>query len=140
MSDKVFIDTNIFLRILTGDNKKMSDECARLLVAIKLGKIEARTSTLVLSEIVWTLGTTYNFSKERVAKAIKSIISVSGIKVVEGHEVALAVELFENFSVKFIDSLIASISSVQKGKWVVVSYDKDFDKLGVKRFEPSQVV
>lgn len=135
----IFIDTNIFLRILTKDNKKMFSDCVELLTAVKVGKIEAFTSTLVLSEIVWTLGTTYDFSRERIANAIKSIINISGMKIVEGHEIILAMDFFERFSVKFIDSLIASISNIQRGNWVLVSYDKDFDKLGVKRLEPSEI-
>jgi predicted nucleic-acid-binding protein len=136
----IFIDTNIFLRILTKDNKRMFDECMRLLIFIKAGKVESRTSTLVLSEIVWTLGTTYSFSKKRIADAIKSIINVPEIKVVEGHEIMLATEFFEKYSVKFIDSLIASIPGIQSGEWTIVSYDKDFDKLGVRRMEPSQII
>jgi predicted nucleic-acid-binding protein len=136
----LFIDTNIFLRILTKDNKRMFDECMNLLMFIKTGKIESRTSTLVLSEIVWTLGTTYNFSRKRIADAIKSIINVPEIKVVEGHEIMLATEFFEKYSVKFIDSLIASIPGIQSGEWTIVSYDKDFDKLGIKRVEPSDII
>jgi len=136
----IFIDTNIFLRVLTKDNKKMFDECMKLLISIKAGRVESRTSTLVLSEIVWTLGTTYSFSKKRIADAIKSIINVPEIKVVEGHEIMLATEFYEKYSVKFIDSLIASIPGIQSGEWTMVSYDKDFDKLGVKRVEPSDIM
>jgi len=44
--------------------------------------------------------------------------------------------MYSSKNVKFIDAMIASVDQIVSGSWVVVSYDKDFDKLGVKRAEP----
>ena len=41
---------------------------------------------------------------------------------------------------KFIDALIASHKSIQEEAAVIVSYDKDFDKLGILRKEPKDII
>jgi len=134
-----FLDSNIFLRFLIGDNQKMLNECLSLIEAIKRGKINAFTSNLVLSEVVWTLGSLYKFSRTKIINAIRGIVGTSGLKICDGYMILAAMEIYENSSVKFIDSLIASIYEIYNRKWIVVSYDKDFDKLGVVRKEPSQI-
>lgn len=134
-----FLDSNIFLRFLTGDNPKMFNECLSLIENIKAGKINAFTSNLVLSEVVWTLGSLYKFPRIRIIYAIRGIVGTPGLKICDGYMILAALEIYENSSVKFIDSLIASIYEVYNRKWIVVSYDKDFDKLGVIRKEPSQI-
>lgn len=134
-----FLDSNIFLRFLIGDNHKMLSECLSLIEDIKGGKINAFTSNVVLSEVVWTLGSFYKFPRSKVINAIKGIVGTPGLKICDGYMILAALEIYENSSVKFIDSLIASIHDVYNRKWIVVSYDKDFDKLGVIRKEPSQI-
>ena len=48
-------------------------------------------------------------------------------------------DLYAGHSVKFIDALITSIPQIAGGDMIAVSYDKDFDKLNVKRKEPKEV-
>lgn len=48
--------------------------------------------------------------------------------------------MFEQKPVKFIDALLASIKEIKEKKWKVVSYDRDFDKLGVVRIEPKEII
>lgn len=49
-----------------------------------------------------------------------------------------ALELHRKSGAKFIDCMISSIQGIRNGVISVVSYDRDFDKLGVKRFEPGE--
>lgn len=136
---KYFLDSNIFLRVFVGDSPQMLEECLILFENIKKGKVNAATSSVVLSEIVWTLKSFYKFSKTRVIGAIKSIMNIPRLEIVDDYMMLAALEIYENNSVKFIDSLIASIYEIYSKEWVVISYDKDFDKLGVVRKEPSQI-
>lgn len=137
---KYFLDTNIFLRFLVGDNKKMLGECLTLFDSIKGGKVDAVTSNVVLSEVVWTLGSLYKYPKSKIIDAIKGILGFPGIKIIDGCMILIALEIYQGVNIKFIDSLIASIDDIYNGRWVVVSYDKDFDKLGVIRKEPSEII
>lgn len=137
---RYYLDSNIFLRLFVGDSPWMLKECSVLFENIKKGKISAVTSNVVISEIVWTLGSFYKFPKTRVITAIKSIMGIPKLEIVDDYVVLVALEIYESNSVKFIDSLIASIYEVYSKEWIVISYDKDFDKLGIIRKEPSQII
>ncbi|MFC1623579.1 PIN domain-containing protein [Patescibacteria group bacterium] len=133
---KYFIDTNIFLRVLVGSDNKFYDESLGFLKKIKAGKMSAVTSDLVLSEINWVLRKQYGFSKENVIEAIKSILYLKNLKIENNTNMAEALLLYQNHKVKFIDALLATGC---KNNYTIVSYDKDFDKLGLKRFEPKDL-
>ena len=138
---KIYIlDTNIFLRIFSGLDREPKGECLLLLKLIEQGDIQAVVPNLVLSEIVWTLSSYYKHSKEEIVMAVKSILNISKIKFVDGYDVFLGLNIYETKPVKFIDSLIASIDEIQNKEWTIISYDKDFDKLGIKRLEPSDII
>lgn len=134
------LDTNIFLRIFSGLDNDRKRECEFLLRKIEKGNIKAVVPSLVLSEVVWTLSSYYKHTKQEIILSIKSILNISNIKFVNGYDPFLGISLFESKPIKYIDSLIASIDEIQKKEWTVVSYDKDFDKLGVKRVEPSDLI
>jgi len=137
--ERYFLDTNIFLRVLTRDSEEEFQECFAFLERIKAGSVSGFTSTLVLAEINWTLLRTYKFPKEKTVSGIDSVLRLRNLKVVDEFKPQTALWLYKEHSVKFIDTLIASHALIQEGKAVVVSYDKDFDKLGVPRKEPKEI-
>lgn len=136
---RYFIDTNIFLRTLIKEDEQVFNECYRILNAIKENVIQGFTSHIVLAEIVWTLSSYYKFDKTDVVKAITGITNLHGLKLIDHFDTISALALFENTSVKFIDAMIASIKEIQDKKMAVISYDRDFDKLGVRRKEPQDI-
>jgi uncharacterized protein len=137
---KYFVDTNIFLRVLIKENENQFLECISFITAIKENKIKAFTSSIILAEIVWTLSSYYKFEKEKVVMAVKSILNIHGLKIIDKFNHIVAITLYENQSVKYIDALIASIPQIQQKKVTVVSYDRDFDKLKVIRKEPKDIL
>lgn len=136
---KFFIDTNIFLRAFVHDLPKQSKECLKFLDKVSSGKYEAITSTLVLSEFAWTLRSYYHIEKEKVVLALQSLQGLHNLKMVDHQDMELGIELYASHSVKYIDALLASAPEIQNGEWIIVSYDKDFDRLHCGRLEPSQI-
>jgi predicted nucleic acid-binding protein len=134
-----FIDTNIFLRFFTGDLPRMQKDCISFFEKVDQGKLPVASSQVVMAEIVWTLGTSYKFSKAQVLDAATSALRFSRV-LTEDYNSKLALSLFGKHSVKYIDCLVASIPQIYQKKWTVVSYDRDFDKLGVQRVEPGNIV
>lgn len=135
-----FLDSNVFLRLIVKDDFKKVKECEVLFKKIKEGKIKAFTSNLVLSEIVWVGNSFYRIQKEDLIIAIKGILGFKNLRVIDDINPNLAIEIYEKFPVKFIDALIASNPKIFKKEVIVVSYDKDFDKIGVKRKEPKEII
>lgn len=137
---KYFIDTNIFLRTLLADVKNQYHDCFRFLKAVKKNKIEAFTASVNIAEAVWTLGSYYNLPKDKVIQATQSILNLRGLKIIDDYHHLLALKLYAQQPIKYIDALIASIPDLQNQKMAMVSYDKDFDKLTVIRKEPAEVL
>lgn len=135
-----FIDTNIFLRVLVKENEEVFKDCQKFLNLISQNKIKAFTSTIIFSEIDWVLESFYKFPKEKVIGGLNSILKLKNLKIKDSFNPNLAIEIYEKFSVKFIDALIASNLRIFNKEAVIVSYDKDFDKIGVKRMEPSKII
>lgn len=135
-----FIDTNIFLRTLINDNENFFKECVGFLELVKNGKIKAQTSCLVLSEVSWTLSSFYNSGKDKVVESLYSIINLKNLKFNEKFNSNFGVQIYEQNNIKLTDAFIASHSKIQSKEMIVVSYDKDFDKLGVIRKEPGEII
>lgn len=133
---KFFVDTNIFLRALIKDHPKQAKESLAFLNKVKSGKYDVHTSSLVLSELVWTCQRYYHLDKKTIIDLSQALLGIPHLKIIDTQNVSLGIELFEKYPVKFIDALIASSPEVQEGEGVIVSYDKDFDRLGVKRVTP----
>ena len=106
---------------------------------VKENKLKAVTTHLNLSELTWTLLTFYKLPKDKVILSIRSINNLRGIDLIDFYEIHTALSIFESKNVKFIDAMIASIKEVQGHEFTIVSYDKDFDKIGVLRKEPSEI-
>lgn len=138
--ESYFLDTNIFLRPIIKDHPQQTADCEKLFVLIEENKIAAATSNIVLAEFLWTAQSFYKISKPETIASMKGIVSISGLAIEDSFDSFAALQYYESFSVKFIDALIASHKLIQEGKAIVISYDKDFDKLGIKRKEPKDII
>ncbi|MBI3379420.1 PIN domain-containing protein [Candidatus Gottesmanbacteria bacterium] len=135
-----FIDTNIFLRSLYKENPKIFNECVDFIKAIKEKRLDAYTGTIILTEVVYTLKSFYNFEKYKIIQGLQGIINISGLKILDNYNQLLALDLYEKYSIKYVDALIASMSEVYDKEMIVVSYDRDFDKLPILAFTPGEVL
>ncbi len=128
------LDTNIFLRTLIKEDNQTFEDCINFLRLVKTNKIKAILPGVVLSEIAWVLKSFYKFPKSKVVKALKSMLKLSGLKIADNYDYKQTIKFYESKNVKYIDCLIASL--VKNKNYSVISYDKDFDKLKIKRQEP----
>lgn len=136
---KYFIDSNIFLRVIIKDNPQKVKECENFFEKIRRGNIQAFTSNLILAEIAWTSLSFYKINREELVKILKGILDFKNLKIVDKFNSRLALEIYEKTSIKFIDALIASNPEIYQKKVAIVSYDRDFDKLKIKRIEPKKI-
>lgn len=134
------IDTNIFLRTFIKENPDTFSDCSHFLQLVKRNKIEAVTAGIVLAEIVWTLSFRYKVPRDQIFRSLDSLINLHGLKITDQYDYPAAADLFAVSSAKYMDCLLTTIDEVAKGLWTVVSYDKDFDKLKVKRLEPKDII
>ena len=118
----------------------MFNDCVGFLKLVKMNKVKSVTAGIILAEIVWTLKSFYRLSKEDVIYSLQSIHNLHGLDIVDKYNYEGALRIYNDKSVKYIDALISSIDNVSSREWIVISYDKDFDKIGVIRMEPDAVI
>lgn len=134
-----FIDSNVFLRVLVKEDEKSFRECFNFLQLAQNKKISAITSDLVLAEINWVLESYYKFNKSQVISALEGIVNLKGLTIKSATDPLTAIELYKRSSVKFIDTIIVS-DKIFRSNGIIISYDRDFDKLGIVRKEPAQII
>lgn len=136
----VLVDSNIFLRLFVRDDEQKWKDSIRVFQKIAERQIMAYVPTLVPAEVNFVLTSFYQFEKPRVVQATKSMVSTSNLKMLDDLSVVRGAQLYEEYNVKFTDCLLASSALLQSGQAAILSYDHDFDKLGVRRVEPHDIL
>ncbi len=91
MPERVFADTNLFLRYLTNDVPAQADAVEALLKRAKRGEISLVTNALVMAEIVWTLESFYKLQKAEIRDKVLAILNTSGVEITDSELVLQAV-------------------------------------------------
>lgn len=99
----MFIDTNYFLRYLLNDISEQHEEAKKVFLAGSEGKAELMTSSVVIFEIVWVLGSFYGVEKRGVVEALGKILQLSFIELEERDIFAHALPLFEKTNLSLED-------------------------------------
>jgi predicted nucleic-acid-binding protein len=128
----LFLDTNLFLRFFTKDNKEMTSQAKGILSLAYAGKMRLATSTVVLTEIIYTLKTFYKKNRKDIIKHIEYILLIKNILLIDKTDFRSAFRLYRESGQKISDCLI--ISQVP-ANYKLCSFDKDLEKLiGKSRF------
>ncbi|MEK7123125.1 MAG: PIN domain-containing protein [Patescibacteria group bacterium] len=136
-----FIDTTIFLQALVAEDKKKSAECRKLLQHIRdYDDIDAWTSSLVVAEIEWICQHVYKLDRKTLDEIVRSILSLRNVKILQRIDLRHALDVYDRFRMKFLESLIASNASLIGEHPMIISYDRDFDKIGIPRVTPKEVL
>ena len=134
--EKVFVDTNLFLRYLTKDNLVKYDRCREVFKKAVEGKVSLLTSEMVIAELIWTLLSYYKVPKAEVIEKVSIIISTPNLHLVDKTIIADSLVLYSQKNIDFIDAYNALFMKFH-GLEKIYSYDEDFDAIdGIEREEP----
>lgn len=134
---KVFLDTNVWLRLFVKQDPAQFKSSFDLISKIEKGQFKAYTSTIVFLEIHYVAQKLYKIPKEQILIWFDSIKEIRNLTIIEKTKFNLALEYFQKYSVKLADCLIVS---QLPPKTVLVTFDKDFKKIKeIKSLEPSQI-
>jgi predicted nucleic acid-binding protein len=133
-----FLDTNILLRYLTGDDEQKAAASFELLLRVERGEENVVTSDLVIFEAVFTLQSprSYGLSRQHIRELMEPVIALRGLRLPRKSLYARAFDLYCNSGVSFADAFNVSYMEA-RGIDEVYSYDTDFDRVeGIIRVEP----
>jgi predicted nucleic acid-binding protein len=133
-----FIDTNIFIRHLTGDDPKKARSCFELFQKAQRNEVDLTTSESVIAEVVFVLSSKqlYNLPRDQIRALLYPLITLPGLKLPQRKIYLRALDLYAKHALDFEDTL--SLAHMEHRKITdVVSYDRGFDKVhDVQRIEP----
>src|SRR5438477_12421455 len=91
-----FLDTNIILRFLTGDDPKKQAACSELFTQIERGQISVVVPDVVIAEVVFVLSSprTYNHSRQEVAELLTPLLHLSHFVVQSRHILMRALRIY----------------------------------------------
>jgi predicted nucleic-acid-binding protein len=104
-----FVDTNLFVRYLTNDDKEKADRVEALLDKAAAGRLRLVTADLVLVELIWVLESSYHLKPIDIAPMIRSILASPGMEVINGALVSEALNHYEEKNVDIVDGYIAAL-------------------------------
>jgi len=103
-AERVFADTNLFLRYLTNDIPAQADAVEVLLQQAAAHELVLVTNSLVIAEIVWTLESFYRLPKNLVQENILALLNTPGLEIVDADLVLQAIIGYAEKNVDFIDA------------------------------------
>jgi uncharacterized protein len=126
--ERLFADTNLFLRYLTNDIPEQADACEQILRQATKGEISLVTNSLVIAEIVWTLESYYHQSPSATQDKILAMLNTPGLEVAEGDLVLQAILWHVEKSVDFIDAYNAAWMAEHGIETILTFYRKHFNR------------
>jgi predicted nucleic-acid-binding protein len=131
----LFVDTNVWIRYLTRDDQAKYAAVENLLTDAEAGAHVLTTSHVALAELEWTLRSFFQRPKDDVVPALRRLLNLRSLHADRRHVLQDALSLYGRHNVDFVDAYNAA-DMQSRGIETVVSYDRDFDRLGVKRLAP----
>ena len=130
----ILLDTNIFLELLL--DQKRAAECEELLQHISKGKTEAAVTHFAIHAVESVIGDT-----KGLGKFLSNLERSAGLSVYDTNlsdEMAAAL-LTDKVGLDFDDTLQYYVAK-KLGVDALVSFDKHFDRVDVRRVEPHDLL
>ncbi len=127
--NKIFVDTNVFLRFLTNDDPAKAKRVERLFQQAIQGKIQLVTSLLVVSEIVWTLESFYHLGKTDIVTKVETILNTPNLFCPQTEMIIRALDLYVQENIDFIDAIHAHELQAQEISQIATYDHKHFKRV-----------
>lgn len=126
--NELLLDSNIFLRHFLQDIRSQSLDATTVISEVEKGEKVGFISILVINEVIWILKRFYKIDRRHYLPELIKILHINNIKIIEvKKEVLLRIlEKMKPREIDFTDVYLSEIAGNRK----VVSFDKDFKKLG----------
>lgn len=126
---RYLVDTNILLRYLTNDLPIEAKLAKEFFKSAKAGKLEAEICEPVFIETLIILKNYFKYPKNSVIRLMQSILTLDWLIVENSQIQTLALELYSQFGLDFVDCLILARSKIKKQK--IFTFDTKLSKVAL---------
>ena len=131
---RYLVDTNVLLRFLSGEPAGQALAAKKLFTRASNGEVVLDVSPMIVAETFYTLHSFYGVERKTAAEKLSLLLQQHGVKLRDGAAVLSALERIQTANVGFADAFLAAVATEEN--LPVASFDRDFDKLNVSRYEP----
>ena len=122
----IAIDTNVLVRLITGDDRKQQKAAMAYLGAHCSADEPAWVSPVVAAETIWVLQRAYGYSREQIASAVERLLDTVELLFEQSECVRAALAGYRS-GAGFADALLAE-STIARGCRTIVTFDADAAK------------
>src|SRR5712691_2276159 len=133
-----FIDTDVIIRFLTGDDLEKQAAASALFEQIEAGSLTVAAPDTVIADAVYVLSSRrlYNIARSEIRELLTPIVRLPHFRVQNQQSVLRALDLYASTKLDFGDVLIIGSMQEQDSN-ILYSYDADFDRIeGITRQKP----
>lgn len=128
MNRLIIIDTNIIIRFLLNDHPKLSPKAKIIFQKAEKGEIKLYIDETIIAEVVWTLSSFYKIKKIDIIDKLEKLLSQSWVENPKKKLILMAIELFKDFNLDYIDCWLFVVSKSLHLK--LETFDKKLNKMG----------
>lgn len=136
-----FVDTDVIIRLLTGDDPKKQEAASALFAAIEAGKLSVAAPDTVIADAVYVLSSPrlYHLPRPEIQALLAALLRLPSFKIENRRALVEALEIYATTNLDFGDAMIVAAMR-QADADTVYSYDADFDRIaGVTRRAPTLI-
>jgi predicted nucleic acid-binding protein len=133
-----YVDTDVLIRLLTGDDPRKQADAAALFEAVEAGTLALRAPDTVIADAVFVLASSkwYALPRAQVASLLTPLVRLPNFRVDNKRTVLQALAIYPSTRLDFGDAMIVA-AMLQEQAPRLYSYDRDFDRVpGITREEP----
>lgn len=133
-----FVDTDVIIRFLTGDDPEKQAAATALFEQVEKGSLTIATPDTVIADAVYILASPrlYHIARSEVRELLTTLVRLPHFRVQNQLSVLRALDLYGSTNLDFGDTLIIA-SMEQHNSSTLFSYDKGLDRIqNIKRQEP----
>ena len=103
MSERIFADTNLFIRIFAKDDPEQLSHVLALLRRAEQGEFTLVTNVPVIAEIVWVMEGKGS-GRDIIQDSIWALLNTKGVQVDHSDLVGQAIDIYASKNIDFIDA------------------------------------
>lgn len=135
---KAFVDTDVIIRLLTGDDLAKQRAAVRLFQSVEQGTLRLHAPDTVIADAVYVLASPrlYNAPRADVRDMLSTLVRLPQFAVDNKSAVLRAIDVYADSTLDFGDALIVATTEGADDS-TLYSFDHDFSDYAIDRLEPA---
>ena len=112
--ESFLLDTNILIRVITGDDPKLSLKARQILEKAYTDNYKLVVTPIIIAECLYVLTskTLYALSRQKSVLALQVVFNLKNLVLEEKETVNLALEIYQNHNIDFADCYLLAKNEV----------------------------